>query len=412
MIVRFDPRPEDLQRLQVGPIGPHLPSFAALVTRQGYCSVTGWLKVRLVGRLSRWLEQHRVPLSGLNETQIAAFFNARWKRLKRHVGDQTTMALLLRHLRQANVVAPPPEAGTGSDADLLCAEYENFLLKERSLVPSSTENYLEVAGRFLSERFPTGKIYLKKLQARDVTDFLLHDSSNRGRRSVQLTATVLRSFLNFLFQKGRIAANLGAAVPSIPHRRLAELPHYLEAHEVERVLSTCDRRRKIGKRDYAIFLLLARLGLRAGEVTQLTLGDINWRAGELFVRGKGARVDRLPLLQDVGEALAEYLQKARPACSSRRVFIQCKAPFDGFAGPQCVSNLVRMALIRLDLSPAHRGAHVLRHSLATGLLRNGASLAQIGQVLRHQLPQTTEIYAKVDFGALRPLALPWIGGAQ
>ena len=195
-------------------------------------------------------------------------------------------------------------------------------------------------------------------------------------------------------------------------RHVGELPHYLEAHEVERVLSTCDRRRKIGKRDYAIFLLLARLGLRAGEVTQLTLDDINWRAGELLVRGKGARVDRLPLLQDVGKALAEYLQKARPACSSRRVFIQCKAPFEGFAGPQCVSNLVRMALIRLDLNPAHRGAHVLRHSLATGLLRNGASLAQIGQVLRHQLPQTTEIYAKVDFGALRPLALPWIGGAQ
>jgi hypothetical protein len=194
--------------------------------------------------LSLWLEQHRVPLSGLNETQIAAFFNAQWKRLKRRVGDQTTMALLLRHLRQANVVAPPPEAGTGSDTDLLCAEYENFLLKERSLVPSSTENYIEVAGRFLSERFPTGKIYLKKLQGRDVTDFLLHDSSNRGRRSVQLTATVLR------------------------------------------------------------------------------------------------------------------------------------------------------------------------HSLATGLLRNGASLAHIGQVLRHQLPQTTEIYAKVDFGALRPLALPWIGGVQ
>ena len=166
MIVRFSPRPEDLQRLQIGPVGPHLPNFATLVSQQGYCNVTGWLKVRLVAKLSRWLEQRRVPLSGLDETQIAAFFSARWKRLKRHVGDQTTMALLLRHLRQTNIVAPQPEAGTGSDTDLLCAEYENFLLKERSLVPSSTENYIEVARRFLSERFPTGKIYLKKLQAR------------------------------------------------------------------------------------------------------------------------------------------------------------------------------------------------------------------------------------------------------
>ena len=128
---------------------------------------------------------------------------------------------------------PPRQAGTGSDTDLLCAEYENFLLKERSLVPSSTENYIEVARRFLSERFPAGKIYLKKLHAGDVTDFLLHATANRGRRTVQLTATVLRSFLNFLFQKGRITTNLAAAVPSVPHRRLAELPHYLQAHEVE-----------------------------------------------------------------------------------------------------------------------------------------------------------------------------------
>ena len=168
---------------------------------------------------------------------------------------------------------------------------------------------------------------------------------------------MLRSFLNFLFQKGRITTNLAAAVPSVPHRHLAELPHYLEAREVEKVLRSCDRRRKIGKRDYAIFLLLARLGLRAGEVTQLTLDDIDWRAGELLVRGKGAREDRLPLLQDVGQALVDYLQKARPACSSRRVFIQCKAPFEGFAGPQCVSNLVRMALpchYNVPARPLHR----------------------------------------------------------
>lgn len=205
--------------------------------------------------------------------------------------------------------------------------------------------------------------------------------------------------------------NLAAVVPSIPHQRLAGVPRYLETREVEMVLRSCDRRRKIGKRDYAIFLLLARLGLRANEVVLLTLDDIDWRNGELLIRGKGARVDRLPLLQDVGQALADYLKNARPTCSSRRMFIQCRAPLEGFARPGCVSNLVRWALQRVHLSPSNRGAHVLRHSLATGMLRNGASLAQIGQVLRHQLPQTTEIYAKVDFNALRALALPWMGGA-
>jgi integrase len=410
MNARFNPQAEDLQRLQAGPIGPHLQSFAALVSQQGYCNVNGWLKIRLVAKLSRWLHQRRIPLNELNEARIAAFFNARWKRLARHSGDQITMTLLLRHLRQAKVVAPPPLTN-GSDLELMILEYQGFLLSERSLMPSTTGKYLEAARRFLFRRFPDGKLYLKKLQARDVTDFVLHDTSLRGRRSAQLMATVLRSFLSFLLQKGRIATNLAAVVPSIPHQRLTGVPRYLETREVEMVLRSCDRRRKIGKRDYAIFLLLARLGLRANEVVQLTLDDIDWRAGELLIRGKGARVDRLPLLQDVGQALADYLKNARPVCSSRRLFIQCRAPLEGFAGPGCVSNLVRWALLRLNLCPRNRGAHVLRHSLATGMLRNGASLAQIGQVLRHQLPQTTEIYAKVDFNALRTLALPWTGGA-
>jgi integrase len=186
----------------------------------------------------------------------------------------------------------------------------------------------------------------------------------------------------------------------------------LESREVEKVLKSCDRRRKVGKRDYAILLLLARLGLRANEVVLLTLDDIDWRNAELRVRGKGVRVDRLPLLKDVGQALSEYLQNGRPVSTCRRVFLQCRAPYEGFARPGCVSNLVREGLMRVGLTPSHRGAHVLRHSLATGMLRNGASLAQIGQVLRHQLPQTTEIYAKVDFKALRSLALQWPGGAQ
>jgi site-specific recombinase XerD len=399
-----------LQRLQVGPIGPHLRSFAALVSQQGYCNMNGWLKIRLVAKLSRWLHQRRVSLNELNEARIATFLNARWKRLARHSGDQITMTLLLRHLRKANVVAPPPLTD-GSDIDLMVLDYEGFLLGERSLMPSTTDVYLDVARRFLSHRFPNGKVFLKKLRAKDITDFVLHDTSNRGRRSAQLMATVLRSFLSFLLQKGRIAMNLAAVVPSVPRQRLTELPRYLEAQEVEKVLGSCDRRRKIGKRDYAILLLLARLGLRANEVVLLTLDDIDWRNGELLIRGKGARVDRLPLLLDVGQALADYLKNARPACSSRRMFIQCRAPLEGFARPGCVSNLVREALQRVQLCPRNRGAHVLRHSLATGMLRNGASLAQIGQVLRHQLPQTTEIYAKVDFNALRALALPWPGGA-
>ena len=414
MKVRFQPRSADLQHLRVGPVGPHIQTFATLVSQQGYCDVIGWLKLRLVARFSRWLQKHHFPLRDLNEERVQAFLKARSTGVVRRtcVGHRATMILLLRHLRQIDVVPKPPPSLTGSDIDLTALDYEGFLLAERSLMPSSTARYVEAARRFLAWRFPSGKVYLKKLRTQDVTEFILHDTSNRGRHAVQLAAAALRSFFSFLFQKERIATNLAAAVPSVPHRRLADLPKYLNAREVERVLGSCDRRRQIGKRDYAIFLLLARLGLRAGEVVHLTLDDIDWRAGELLVRGKGARVDRLPLLRDVGEALADYLKRGRPACSSRSIFIQCKAPFEGFRNPGCVSNLVQAAMIRVGLSPRHRGAHVLRHSLATGMLRNGATLAQIGQVLRHQLPATTEIYAKVDFNALRTLALPWPGGAS
>jgi site-specific recombinase XerD len=314
-------------------------------------------------------------------------------------------------LRQSNAIPARSTPIPRDDLGLIEREYEDFLLRERGLMPASLKVYLPVARRFLTHRFPAGKIRPKALRASDVMDFVLHDSSHRGGQCAHLTTAALRSFLGFLLQQGRVQTNLVAAVPTVARPRLAVLPRFLEAAQVERVLRSCDQRKKIGKRNHAILLLLARLGLRGGEVVALTLDDINWRAAELQIHGKGARVDRLPLPQDVGQALAVYLQKARPASSSRRVFLQSQAPYEPLAGPGCISNVVRAALERAQIRSAHRGAHLFRHSLATTLLRNGASLAQIGQVLRHQHPQTTEIYAKVDLKALRALAMPWPGGA-
>ncbi len=224
--------------------------------------------------------------------------------------------------------------------------------------------------------------------------------------------SVLRSFLNYLFQEGRTITNLAMAIPATAGGRLSELPRYLNAAQVEKLLRGCDRRHKVGRRDHAVLVLLARLGLRASEVAGLELGDIDWTAGELLVRGKGNRVDRMPLLQEAGQAVVDYLRRGRPPCSTRRVFVHCKAPYAGFSSPpNAVSGIVRRALGRAGLNPLNHGAHLLRHSLATNLLRGGASLAQIGQVLRPQQTQTTEIYAKVDMNALRSLAQPWPGGA-
>jgi len=410
MIVRFDPKPEELRDFHVGPLGPHIGSFAALISQQGYSRDKGWHKVKLVADLSHWLQRKQVKLKQLNKARTDAFLRGRWSRMSKQSGDQLTMSQLLECLRQSRAICGDTPVRRGS-IDAMAQDYCTFLLQERALAPTSVQQYLPVIRRFLFHRFANSQIRLKNLCAKDVTDFVLHDSSHRGRRSAQLMATAVRSFLHFLLQRGQIAKNLAAAVPAVAGWRLSELPRFLEAEQVERVLRSCDRRRKVGKRDYAILLLLARLGLRAGEVANLNLEDIEWRTGELIIHGKGARVDKLPLLQDVGQALVDYLRKGRPDCSCRRVFIQSRPPFVGFPHPpNTVCSIVRSALARAQIESRHHGAHVFRHSLATRMLGNGASLVQIGQVLRHQGVQTTEIYAKVDLTALQRLALPWPGG--
>ena len=225
--------------------------------------------------------------------------------------------------------------------------------------------------------------------------------------------TAFRSFFRFLFQKGELQTDLAASVPTVADWRLSTVPKFLTSEEVERVLKACDRRTVTGRRDYTILLLLARLGLRAGEVVALQLEDINWRAGEILVRGKGLLHDKMPLPADVGEALASYLRRDRPSCPIRRVFVCTKAPRRGFAGPSTLTTIVRRALDRAHLHPEFKGAHLFRHSLATSMLRSGATLGEIGEVLRHRALNTTEIYAKVDFDGLRSLAHSWpVGGAQ
>jgi site-specific recombinase XerD len=412
MTKRFRPHIKTLQSFQSGPLGTHLERFASLLIQKGYSSEAGWDKIRLVADLSRWMVQKNVRLGELDEKRTTTFLGWRWKRVAHQTGDQCTLALLLRQLRQEGIV-PAPVAPAPSHIDLIEDDYERFLQQERGLMSNTIEGYLRVARRFLSERFEKDEIRLKELCTKDVTDFVVQDASTRGRRAAQLMASVMRSFLNYLFQEGKTTTNLAMAIPAMAGGRLSELPRYLERAQVEKLLRCCDRRRKVGRRDYSILLLLARLGLRASEVAGLELEDFDWTAGELLIRGKGNRVDRLPLLQDVGKAIADYLRNGRPSCSSRRVFVQCNAPFAGFSSPpNAVSGLVGRALARAGIKSRHQGAHLLRHSLATSMLRGGASLAQIGQVLRHESPQTTEIYAKVDLSALRALAQPWPGGAQ
>jgi site-specific recombinase XerD len=401
-----------LDHYRCGLLGPHLGSFANWLSEQGYPRQTGMQKLRLLAFLSRWLEQKKISIQQLDEQRIEQFLKTQRKQLRRQRQAQHTLTQLLHHLRRLRVAPdqPPPQAG--SPTERLMQDYGRFLAQERGLSQVTLDNYLPSVRRFLIHAFGTRTLRLDQLGANTINGFILRDKSTFSPKRVQLTTSALRSFLGFLYLRGRLAVPLAAAVPTVATWRLSELPQFLEPGQVQQILQSCDRSSPSGRRDYAALLLLARLGLRAGELVHLCLEDINWSSGEVLVRGKSSREDRLPLPPEVGRALARYLQKDRPSCSSRRVFIRLKAPHVGFSSSVAVCDIVRRALQRACLQPGRKGAHLLRHSLATQMLRGGASLTQIGQILRHQLPQTTEIYAKVDLATLRAVAQPWPGGVR
>jgi site-specific recombinase XerD len=412
MIECFRAEPKDIPPLSSGPLEEHVASFATHLARQHYCRQIARRKLRLVAQLNRWLSKRRIPLVQVDEALISTFLEARRKIQRPGSGDRRTLSGLLHYLRTTGVAPVRRLCKACSCFDQIVQDYEHFLIEQRCLAAGSIPIYASVVKRFLKHRFPDGRIRLRELRADAVTGFVRSASLDYALRTLQSSMSSLRSFLRFLLQCGRISIPLANAVPTVAAGHSSELPKYLEPAQVEKLLTSCDRRRNRGRRDYAILLLLARLGLRAGEVAQLCLEDIDWQAGELCVHGKRARLDRLPLPQDVGQAIANYLKARHSSESSRRVFLCTNAPYEGLANSQAVGAVVKRALNRARLFPAHRGAHLLRHSLATSMLRRGATMVQIGQVLRHQQIQTTEIYAKVDVNALRALAQPWPGGVR
>lgn len=401
-----------LTRLRFGPLGAHIDGYAQLLLDRGYARRTVRSRIRLVAKLSAWLHRSGLGVEDLSEQRISQFFRSCRSRVSISRGDAAALLGLLKHLREAGVVSRPALEAKDSATERILADYAQYLLQERGLSQATLDEYLPTARDFLSECAGKRGGALRKLCPRKVARFVIQQAGHMGCRRAQLMGTALRSLLRFLHLRGRIACDLAAAVPTVANWRLSGLPKYLSPQEVERMLESCDKSSAVGRRDYAILLLLARLGLRAGEILHMALDDIDWQTGELTVRGKSARQARLPLPQDVGAALASYLRNDRPRCSSRRVFIRIRAPRQGFTTAVAVCDVVRRALGRAGLNPDFKGAHLLRHSLATRMLGTGNTLAEIGEILGHQSPNTTEIYAKVDLAALRAIAQPWKGGRQ
>ncbi len=381
----------------------HVQEFFARLPGVGYTATTQRTKRWLVARFARWSQARRLPVSDLDEACIGTFMARRGHKPRKM--ERTTLEQFVEHLRTALVVSPrsTPEP---SAAEALLRRYVEHLLSVRGLSIRSALVYTPFARTFVqAQRLPDTVALLSPSAVRA---YLLERSKNRSDSFVKLLAASLRSFLRFLFFDSETQVDLSKAVPPVRRWRLATVPLFLTSEEVERVLAGTDRSTASGCRAHVMLLLLARLGLRAGEVAALELDDVHWDLGEIVVRGKGRRHDRLPLLDDVGEALALYLREARGPSSSRRVFLRRCAPHVGLSGPTAVCLVARSAIRHAGLLPSGRvGGHVFRHSLATRMIRCGASLAEIAQVLRHRSLDTTQLYAKVEFEALGGVALPW-----
>jgi site-specific recombinase XerD len=339
-----------------GPLASHVDAFATQLLRKGYAQNTVRAKCDLLADLGRWLERRGLPLAALDEARLTQFLATRRRRIKTRRGDRATGQQLLEHLRELGEIAATVQRIDRTVMACLTREFEVFLHAERGLAPSTVSDYSNTARDFLKDRFGSHALHLERLRPQDLHGFVLREVQRVSRSHGKGTIGALRSFLRFLLQRGAIQTDLARTLPGVATWRLSHLPKTLPPEQVEQLLLCCDRSTPVGKRDYAILLLLARLGLRGGEERAMTLEDLDWERSEIVVRGKSQRLERLPLSAEVGAALACYLRDVRPARPTRRVFIRMKAPLQGLAGPSAVSCIVRRALRRAGLNPELKGA--------------------------------------------------------
>jgi integrase/recombinase XerD len=391
-----------------GPLEACVSGFRSELARVGYTDNATADQLRLLAHLSQWLANQGLAAAEVTPAVCDRFLTAR-----RDAGyalwlSRKGLRPLLEYLRKLEAVPPEPVVAL-TLAERLVDRYREYLITEQGLTRSTARGYVDMLRPFLRTReAPDGELKLTGLVAADITAFVVAEAPGRRVGSAKLMVVALRSFLRFLHVEGVLCHSLVSAVPSVAGSRLAGLPKGLTASQVQQLLATCDRRTAVGTRDFAVLTVLVRLGLRAGELVALELDDFDWRRGEILVRGKGNRRERLPLPVDVGLAVVGYLRAVRPTTEHRQVFLRIRAPHRALTSGG-VTQIVIAAAHKAGLPPV--GAHRLRHTAATAMLRSGASLMEVGQVLRHRSLLSTAIYAKVDHQKLRELARPWpVGG--
>jgi integrase/recombinase XerD len=396
-------------RVQVaGPLAPFAGAYSAVLLERGYTPLTTVNQLRQVAGLSRWMEAGGVSVAELSGARVEEFLASRravgWSRSGM---SRPGLVCLLEVLDGLGVLVGESVVSAGSPIDLLLASFERYLVSERGLAAGTIVGYVADARWFVEG---LGRDGVAGLRAGDVTGAVLRKAeSGVSVSAAQNFVSGLRAFLRFCFLEGLLAVDLSQAALVVRGRRASLLPRGISPTDAQALLDSNDRRRALGRRDYALIILLLRLGLRRGEVARLTLDDIDWRSGELIVHGKGSREDRLPLPADVGAAIASYLQRGRPASDRREVFLQARAPYAPIASGT-VASTVRRACRRAGIPEI--GSHRLRHTTACEMVKAGVPIVRVGQVLRHRSLQSTAIYARVDIEQLRRLAAPWPTGGD
>ena len=384
------------RRLKNGPHGQLVELYATLLVNDERASHGTWRCLNLVGGLLSWIERRGLRPTDLKEQVTERYLKDRAGKQSLQPGDRAALKRLLSALREVGMIAPAPLPPITPE-DQIFEGFSDYLRQERGLAPRSIISHLPVVRRFLREVCPAGAGDLTNISQERVIRYIERHARDGSAGSGKRMCWSLRAFLRYLHHKGLTPLALADCIPSIRRWKLASLPTYLSAAQVEKILGGCDRATAMGRRDYAILMMLAKLGLRAGEVASLTLDDIDWRSGEMLIRAKGRQQARMPMPRDVGAAVVAYLRDRRPTTSCRRLFLRTLAPHVGFASGCAITMIAKAALERVGIRGyAHHGAHIFRHSLATELLRSGATLSEIGQLLRHESHDTTRIYAKVD----------------
>jgi integrase/recombinase XerD len=409
MLAEYFESPLRIQEIRSCPAGNLLEGFAQALYEVGYAQLTARRHLRSAEHLVHWTGRRGIPVTSLEERFVAEFSHhlnrcrcTRYGRTHRRELE-SGVRLFIGYLRRAGVLTTPINEEPIEEPALLVS-FGRWMRQQRGTCDATLYNYgLDLRGLLKEVGQDPAAFHAQMLR-----NFVLERTQQCGWASAKRCVTAVRAFLRFLIADGRCAAGLDAAIPTLAHWRLSTLPRYLQSEDVERVIASCDPTTPIGTRDRAILLLLARLGLRAGDIFRLRLGDIDWKEAGIRVAGKGRRQSSLPLTQEIGDAIVAYIKDGRPQTDVDALFIRSRAPFRALASHCAISMVVIQAMRRAGVTCPSRGAaHVLRHSIASSMLRQGASLQEIAGVLRHRSIATTEIYAKIDVVALRQIAQPW-----